>query len=72
MSLNKARRHSGLKKRVKITGKKAKNGGGKIRFANANHSHLLSNKSKKSKKRNAKGVDAPVSRLNSLRKLLGL
>lgn len=70
--INRKNSHSGTKKRTRVTGRKKKNGGGKIRFGNASTSHLLVNKSKKAKKRNAKGVDAPKSRLKSLRRLLGL
>jgi len=66
----KVKTHSGAKKRIKLTGRKAKNGDSKLRFSNANHSHLLVNKSKKSKKRNAKGVDAPKSRTGILQRLL--
>lgn len=66
----KIKTHSGTAKRAKLTGRKAKNGGSKILFGNANHSHLLVNKSKKSKKRNAKGVEAPAVRKQSLRRLM--
>lgn len=55
---------SGTKKRVKITGT------GKIILGQANKRHLLSNKSKKSKKRNKYGLVVSKTEVKQIRNQL--
>lgn len=68
----KQKSHSGAKKRTKLTGRKKSNGSGKLMFGNACKRHLLTNKSKKAKKRNSKGKEASASFIAPLKRLLGL
>lgn len=58
--------HSGLKKRVKITGS------GKVRFQKACKNHLLSSKSKGQKKAFHLGVPAPEGHMKTISRLLNI
>jgi len=60
----KQKTHSGLKKRVKITGS------GKIMFQKSCKNHLLSSKSKKQKKSGRLGLEAPKGHRKTLSRLL--
>lgn len=55
---------SGVKKRVKVTGK------GKFKLAQGHKKHLLSNKSKKSKKRNKDGLVVSCSERTKIKQQL--
>ena len=58
--------HSGMKKRVKITGK------GKLRREQANRRHLLEYKSSRRTRRLAGNVDVAKADVKRVKKLLGL
>jgi len=60
----KQKTHSGVKKRVKITGS------GKIQFQKSCKNHLLSSKSKRQKKSFRLGVEAPKGSVSNLSNLL--
>ena len=60
----KAKTHSGMKKRVKVTGRK------KFIFAKPAHSHLLMHKSKSQKRGSRKGVVASKADSKTIAKLL--
>jgi len=62
----KQKTHSGLKKRVKITGS------GKIMFQKSCKNHLLSSKSKKQKKSGRLGLEAPAGHRKVLSRLLNI
>jgi len=62
----KQKTHSGLKKRVKITGS------GKIMFQKSCKNHLLSSKSKKQKKSGRLGLEAPKGHMKVLSRLLNI
>lgn len=68
----KQKTHSGTKKRTKLTNRKKANGPKKIMFGKASKRHLLTNKSKKAKKRNSKGLEASPKVVTSIKRLLGL
>ena len=60
----KQKTHSGLKKRVKVTGS------GKVMFQKAAKNHLLSSKSKRQKKTGRLGIQAPAGMMGTISKLL--
>ncbi|MCC7432296.1 50S ribosomal protein L35 [Candidatus Peregrinibacteria bacterium] len=60
----KKKSHSGLKKRIKITGK------GKVKFTKSAKKHLLVNKSKRQKKLNRGGKVASASDTKWIKKLI--
>lgn len=60
----KKKSHSGLKKRVKLTGT------GKVKFTKSAKKHLLVNKSKRQKKLNKSGKVASASDTKWIKKLL--
>ncbi|HQX45684.1 MAG: 50S ribosomal protein L35 [Saprospiraceae bacterium] len=62
----KVKTHSGAKKRMKLTGT------GKVKTFQANTSHLMRNKSKKSKRRHRGSVVAHPSEQSRLKALLGI
>ena len=62
----KQKTHSGLKKRVKITGS------GKLKVQKSCKNHLLSSKSKRQKKSGRLGVDVPAGLGKQFAKLLNL
>ena len=62
----KVKTHSGAKKRMKLTGT------GKVKTFQANTSHLMRNKSKKTKRRNRTSTVAHPSEQARLKALLGI
>lgn len=62
----KQKTHSGAKKRVKVTGS------GKMMFQKANKNHLLSSKSKRQKKLNRLGAEAPAGHKGLLARMLNI
>lgn len=60
----KQKTHSGLKKRVKVTGS------GKMMFRKAATNHLLSSKSKRQKKTGRLGIAAPAGMTKTMSRLL--
>lgn len=62
----KQKTHSGLKKRIKLTGS------GKALFCKSCQNHLLSSKSKKQKKLSPLGVSAPSGHMKTISRLLNI
>lgn len=62
----KVKTHSGAKKRMKLTGKK------KVKSFQANTSHLMRNKSKKSKAKHVSSVLVDSVEQKRMKKLLGI